>query len=40
MNRRKPIHNLKRIENYRKSLRKNLTPAEAFLWNELKTQKF
>lgn len=40
MNRRKPIHSLKCIENYRKSLRKNLTPAEAFLWNELKTQKF
>ena len=40
MKRRKSIHNLKPLENNRKHLRKRLTPAEAFLWNELKNQKF
>ncbi|QJP33550.1 endonuclease domain-containing protein [Nonlabens sp. Ci31] len=40
MNRRKPIHNLKPLENNRKQLRKRLTAAEAFLWNELKNQQF
>ncbi|WP_405371183.1 endonuclease domain-containing protein [Nonlabens sp. Asnod2-A12] len=40
MKQRKPIHDLPHLKNHRKSLRKNLTPAEAFLWTELKTQKF
>ncbi|MGJ8684534.1 MAG: endonuclease domain-containing protein [Nonlabens sp.] len=40
MNRRKPIHNLRNLQRNRKGLRKSLTPAEAFLWNELKSQKF
>ncbi|PZX39060.1 uncharacterized protein DUF559 [Nonlabens dokdonensis] len=40
MKRRKPIHDLPHLTKNRKSLRKNLTPSEAFLWNELKTQKF
>ncbi len=40
MKRRKQIHDLPHLRDHRKSLRKNLTPAEAFLWNELKTQKF
>ena len=40
MKRRKPIHDLPHLRDHRKSLRKNLTPAEAFLWNELKTKKF
>lgn len=30
------IHNLKPLEKFRKKLRKNLTPAEAVLWNTLK----
>ncbi|MEN8816455.1 MAG: endonuclease domain-containing protein [Nonlabens sp.] len=40
MKRRKPIHDLPHLKDNRKCLRKNLTPAEAFLWNELKTKKF
>jgi very-short-patch-repair endonuclease len=40
MKRRKPIHDLPHLKDIRKCLRKNLTPAEAFLWNELKTKKF
>jgi very-short-patch-repair endonuclease len=36
---RPPIHNLKHLESNRKFLRKKLTPAEAYLWNELKGQK-
>ena len=35
----KQIHNLKEMEIYRKNLRKNVTPAEAFLWNYLKGSK-
>ncbi|CAN0601847.1 unnamed protein product [Ectocarpus sp. 12 AP-2014] len=31
-----PIHNKKELLEYRRQLRKNLTPAEAFLWNQLK----
>ncbi|WP_438962138.1 endonuclease domain-containing protein [Nonlabens sp.] len=34
------IHNLKYLKKYRKTLRKNLTPAEAYLWNQLKSRKF
>ena len=40
MKRRKPIHDLPHLRNHRKSLRKNLTTAEAYLWNKLKTKKF
>ena len=36
----KPNHNKKYLESYRKTLRKNLTPAEAFLWKQLKHRKF
>ncbi len=36
---RKPIHDLTYLRNNRKTLRKNLTPAEAFLWGELKSKK-
>lgn len=35
----KQIHNLKEMEIYRKNLRNNGTPAEAFLWNYLKGSK-
>ena len=35
----KRIHNRKELENNRKKLRKNLTPAEAFLWRHLKSKK-
>ena len=35
----KRIHNRKELENFRKKLRKNLTPAEAFLWRHLKAKK-
>ena len=34
-----PIHNKKHLKPYRKNLRKNLTSAEAFLWNYLKSKK-
>ena len=36
----KPIHNKKELERFRKELRSNLTPAEAFLWKELKEKNF
>ena len=36
----KPHHNKKQLEPFRKALRNNLTPAEAFLWKELKGKKF
>jgi|SRR5690606_30759565 len=32
----KPEHNKKELKDLRKELRNNLTPAEAYLWNELK----
>jgi len=35
----KRIHNHKELEQFRKKLRKNLTPAEAFLWRHLKAKK-
>ncbi|AZQ44325.1 endonuclease domain-containing protein [Nonlabens ponticola] len=34
-----PTHNLKHLKKYRKSLRKNLTPAEAYLWTFLGSKK-
>lgn len=36
----KRIHTRKELAIFRKELRSNLTPAEAFLWNELKARKF
>ncbi|WP_037317760.1 endonuclease domain-containing protein [Salegentibacter sp. Hel_I_6] len=36
----KPNHNRKNLESYRKTLRNNLTPAEAFLWKQLQRRKF
>ena len=36
----KQIHTKKELKNLRAELRKNLTPAEAFLWNQLKARKF
>ena len=35
----KRIHNKKELKEYRKELRKKLTPAEAFLWTYLKAKK-
>jgi very-short-patch-repair endonuclease len=35
----KPIHNRKNLEFFRKELRKNLTPAEAFLWKQLQKRQ-
>ncbi len=35
----KKIHNLKYLKKYRKELRGNLTNAEAFFWNQIKTRK-
>ncbi len=35
----KPSHNRKHLEPYRKALRNNLTPAEAFLWKQLQRRK-
>jgi very-short-patch-repair endonuclease len=35
----KRIHSRKELQAYRKQLRKNLTPAEAFLWRHLKAKK-
>ena len=35
----KPIHNKKELEIFRKELRRGLTPAEAYLWEELKNGK-
>ncbi|WP_432409990.1 endonuclease domain-containing protein [Rasiella sp. SM2506] len=37
---RKQIHTLKHLKQFRKELRENLTPAEAFLWSKLKARKF
>ncbi|RNL81615.1 endonuclease domain-containing protein [Sinomicrobium pectinilyticum] len=34
-----PIHNLKQLREYRTELRKNMTPAEAFLWKHIKARK-
>tara|TARA_R100000687_G_scaffold67671_1_gene56807 strand:- start:720 stop:1085 length:366 start_codon:yes stop_codon:yes gene_type:complete len=36
----KPSHNRKYLEPFRKELRNNLTPAEAFLWKQLQQRKF
>ncbi len=36
----KPNHNRKHLEPYRKTLRNNLTPAEAFLWKQLQHKNF
>ena len=36
----KPIHNRKYLEKFRKDLRNNLTSAEAYLWRELQGRKF
>jgi very-short-patch-repair endonuclease len=33
------IHNKKEVQERRKQLRKNLTPAEAFLWTQLKSRQ-
>ncbi|MGS2765117.1 endonuclease domain-containing protein [Sinomicrobium sp. M5D2P9] len=33
------IHNLKELREYRSELRKNMTPAEAFLWEHIKARK-
>ena len=35
----KRIHNRKELKNSRKNLRKNMTSAEAYLWNYLKQRK-
>ncbi len=37
--RNKKVHTSKILQPIRKELRKNLTPAEAFLWNHLKSRK-
>ncbi|MGY5846206.1 endonuclease domain-containing protein [Salegentibacter sp. HM20] len=37
--RKKQIHNRKYLKAWRKDLRKSLTPAEAFLWIQLKNRK-
>jgi very-short-patch-repair endonuclease len=34
------IHTKKELQEYRRYLRKNLTPAEAFLWKQLKARQF
>ena len=36
---RKQIHTRQELKGYRKILRENLTPSEAFLWNFLKARK-
>ena len=36
----KQIHTLKHLKVYRKELRERMTPAEAFLWSQLKARKF
>ena len=36
----KQIHTLKHLKTFRKELRENLTPAEAFLWSKLKARQF
>ena len=35
----KSIHNKKYLEPFRKELRNNLTPAEAFLWKQLQKRQ-
>ncbi len=35
----KPEHNKKNLKDVRKELRRNMTPAEAYLWIELKESK-
>ena len=35
----KKIHSKKELQDYRKALRKNLTPSEAFLWKHLKSRQ-
>lgn len=37
---RKQLHTRKELSDFRKELRENLTPAEAFLWKNLKSRKF
>ena len=34
------IHTRKELKDFREDLRKNLTPAEAYLWTHLKAKKF
>jgi len=34
------LHSIVQLKEYRKELRQNLTPAEAFLWKYLKARKF
>ena len=34
------IHNKKELVQFRKELRRNLTPSEAFLWTHLKAKQF
>jgi very-short-patch-repair endonuclease len=34
------IHTLKHLKKFRSELRKNLTPAEAFLWKHIKSRQF
>ena len=34
------LHTLKHLKVFRKELRNNLTPAEAFLWSHLKARQF
>ena len=34
------IHSLPNYKGLRQQLRQNLTPAEAFLWNQIKSRKF
>ena len=36
----KPGHNKKFLQPFRKALRNNLTPAEAYLWKQLQRRKF
>jgi very-short-patch-repair endonuclease len=40
MSPKKRIHNHKYLKAFRKRLRVNLTDAEAFFWNQIKTRKF
>ncbi|RCW91514.1 endonuclease domain-containing protein [Winogradskyella arenosi] len=35
----KKIHSKKELQDYRRALRKNLTPSEAFLWKHLKSRQ-
>lgn len=36
----KQIHTLKHLKTFRKELREQMTPAEAFLWSQLKARQF